>query len=125
MEISELLLIIKDCAFEVRKTLAPGYLESVYRNALIIEMTSRGLFVQSEVPIDVYYKNHVVGEFIADILVENKVILELKATRDLSPIHEIQLVNYLISTGIDYGYLINYGGDNYRIVLKTREYKPK
>lgn len=125
MEIIELLQIIKDCAFEVRKALAPGYLESVYRNALIIEMTSRGLFAQSEVPIDVYYKNHVVGEFRADILVENKVILELKATRELSPLHEIQLVNYLISTGIDYGYLINYGGDNYRIVLKTREYKPK
>lgn len=120
----ELLDEIKDAAYEVRKALAPGYLESVYQNALMLELTSRGLNAMAEVPLDVFYKNHRVGEFRADIIVEHKVVLEIKAIRDISVIHEAQLVNYLVATGIDYGFLINYGGEKYRIALKTREYRP-
>lgn len=120
----ELLDEIKDAAYEVRKALAPGYLESVYQNALMLELTSRGLKAMAEVPLDVFYKNHRVGEFRADIIVEHKVVLEIKAIRDISVIHEAQLVNYLVATGIDYGFLINYGGEKYRIALKTREYRP-
>lgn len=119
-----LLQTIKDAAFEVRRNLAPGYLESVYQNALLVELQLRGLRAQKEVGIAVDYKGVAVGEFRADILVENSVIIELKAVRELNPIHEMQLVNYLVATGIDHGYLINYGGENYRIIHKTRIYTP-
>ena len=66
------------------------------------------------------YKQRIVGDFRADLLVSNSVIIELKAVKEITPIHEAQLVNYLTATGLDYGYIINYGGDKYRIILKTR-----
>lgn len=124
MEINRLLLEIKEAAYEVRKALAPGYLESVYQNALIYELRTRNIMAEKEVPIAVFYRDVQVGDFRADILVDNQVIIELKACRELNPIHEAQLVNYLISTGLDYGYLINYGGEAYRIIKKTRIYQP-
>lgn len=119
----ELQSIIKDAAYQVRLALAPGYLESVYQNALIHELRLRGLSVEKEFPITVTYKGVTVGDFRADILVENKVIIELKAVREIDPIHEVKLVNYLQTTGLDYGYLINYGGERYRIIRKTRVYE--
>ena len=119
-----LLQEIKDAAYEVRLHLAPGYLESVYQNALVVELSRRGLNVETEVAIPVKYKGTIVGDFRADILVNGSVILELKAVRELTPIHEAQLVNYLIAMNIDYGYLINYGGEKYRIIRKTRIYEP-
>lgn len=122
MEIEKILQIIKEAAFEVRLQLAPGYLESVYQNALVWELRSRGLTAEKEISIPVRYKNHIVGDFRADILVNDSIIIELKAVREINPIHEAQLVNYLVATGIDYGYLINYGGDKYRIIRKTRIY---
>ncbi len=122
MEIENILDIIKEAAYEVRLNLAPGYLESVYQNALIIELQSRGLKVEKEVSIPVRYKGEVVGDFRADIVVNNSVILELKSVRDLNPVHEAQLVNYLTTTGFDYGYLINYGSEKFRIIRKTRLY---
>lgn len=122
MEIEKILQIIKEAAFEVRLQLVPGYLESVYQNALVWELRSRGLTAEKEIPIPVRYKNHIVGDFRADILVNDSIIIELKAVREINPIHEAQLVNYLVATGIDYGYLINYGGDKYRIIRKTRIY---
>ena len=122
MDIEEELQIIRDAAYEVRKHLAPGYLESVYQNALVLELKLRGLSAEKEVSIPVRYKDVVVGDFKADILVDNLVILELKAVRELIAIHEAQLVNYLVATGLDYGFLINYGGEKYRIIKKTRLY---
>ena len=124
METSYLLQAIKEAAYEVRLALNSGYLESVYQNALLLELQSRGINAENEVSIPVYYKGCIVGDFRADILVERCVILEIKAVRELNPSHEAQLVNYLVATGLDYGYLINYGGDKFRIALKTREYKP-
>lgn len=123
MNIENLLLLVKDCAFEVRKNLAQGYLESVYRRALMVELQSRGLSAREEVPLRVDYKGFSVGDFRADIIVENMVIVELKAVSELAPIHEIQLVNYLTTTGLDHGFLVNYGGDKYRIIHKTRVYE--
>ena len=123
MEIIHLLQIIKDAAYEVRMNLAPGYLESVYQNALVYELQLRGLHAEKEVPVPVRYKDKIVGEFKADILVNNSVIIELKAVTQTNAMHEAQLVNYLVATGIDYGYLINYGADKHRIILKTRIYK--
>ena len=120
MDISEVLRVIREAAYEVRLNLAPGYLESVYRNALMHELSLRGLASEKEVPIPVMYKGHVVGDFRADLLVAGSVILELKATKDVGMIHETQLVNYLVDTGIDHGFLINYGGDKFRIIHKIR-----
>ena len=124
METTYLLSVIKEASYEVRLNLGPGYLESVYQNALLSELRSRGIYAEKEVAIPVWYKGEQVGDFRADILIENRVILELKAVRELNPIHEAQLVNYLVATGLDYGYLINYGGDKFRIALKTRIYRP-
>lgn len=124
MEIQELLSTIKDAAFDVRLALAYGYLESVYKHALAYELHLRGLKADIEYPIKVYYKNIVVGEFRADIFVEESVIVELKTCAKLVPAHEAQLVNYLRATGIDYGYLINYGSEKFQIRVKTREYTP-
>lgn len=124
METKLLLSLIKDAAYEVRLNLGPGYLESVCQNALLFELRCRGVFAEKEVPIPVWYKGEQVGDFRADILVEKRIILELKAVRELNVIHEAQLVNYLVATGLDYGYLINYGGDKFRIALKSREYIP-
>ena len=122
METKYLLSAIKEAAFEVRLNLGPGYLESVYQNALMIELRSRGIYAEKESVIPVWYKGEQVGDFRADILVEKAIILELKAVRELNPVHEAQLVNYLVATGLNYGYLINYGGDKFRIALKSREY---
>ncbi len=80
MDINEITYAINGAVFEVNKVLGPGFLEKVYENALLIELKDRGLKAESQVPIKVLYKNNVVGEYIADILVEKKVIVELKAT---------------------------------------------
>lgn len=122
MEIDKLLEEIKQAAYEVRLNLTPGFLESVYQNALLVELSNRRITAEKEVGIPVSYKGTVVGEFRADILVEKTVIIEIKACRELNSIHELQLVNYLVATGIDYGFLINYGSEKYRIIRKTRIY---
>ena len=124
METKELLAVIKDAAYEVRLNLTAGFLESVYQNALMIELSNRGLHAEKEAEIPVWYKGEQVGDFRADILVENRIILELKAVNEITAMHEAQLVNYLVATGLDYGYLINYGSNKFRIVLKSRIYKP-
>ena len=84
METTYLLKIIKDAAYEVRLNLGSGYLESVYQNALMIELRNRGIYAEKEVAIPVWYKGEQVGDFRADILVEKSVILELKAVRELT-----------------------------------------
>ena len=81
--------------------------------------------VETEVPIKVYYKDNVVGDYRADLIVEKKMIVELKAVSAILPIHEVQLVNYLTATGIDSGMLINFGSDIIEIRYRTRIYKIK
>lgn len=110
-------------AYEVRKRLAQGYLESTYENALIVELQMRGLFVENQVSMEVDYKGVVVGVFKADLLVEKRVIIEIKAVSQLNKIHELQLVNYLTTTHIDHGILVNFGGDKFEVKRKYREYK--
>lgn len=97
-------------AFEVHNQLGNGFLESVYQAALIHELGLRGLSSKAQAPIEVRYKAIPVGVFYADILVEEKVICELKAVENLAPIHEAQLLNYVKGTGIKVGLLINFGG---------------
>jgi GxxExxY protein len=96
-------------AKKVHRTLGSGFLEKVYANSLAIELTDLGLTVQVRHPIDVRYNGVVVGEYFADLLVDDLVILEIKALEQLCEAHEVQLVNYLRATSIELGLLINFG----------------
>ena len=86
-----------------------GCLENVYERALILELERRGLQVSSQYAVNVYYQGQVVGEYIADLLVEKHIIVEIKAVRDLLPEHEAQLLNYLNATPYEVGLLLNFG----------------
>ena len=109
MKHQKLTSAIINCAYKVHNTLGYGFLETVYQNALLIELTKAGLHVEKEKRIKVFYNDHLVGEYAADILVEDNVILELKSVKDLHPAHSAQLINYLKATGIEIGLLINFG----------------
>lgn len=100
---------IISCFYKVYNTLGFGFLEKVYENALLIELTKSGLFVERQKPIKVHYEEKIVGEYFADIMVENKIILELKAAESLIEEHELQLINYLKATDIELGLLLNFG----------------
>lgn len=113
-----------DGCYQVHEAFEAGYLESVYKKALVIELLSRGLNVQEEVDLRVSYKGYEVGYFKADVIVEGKLILELKAIANLTVHNELQLVNYLCCTGIDDGLLVNFGSDRLQIKRKYRKYKP-
>ena len=108
MDINELTYQINGAIFEVSRTLGAGFLEKVYENALMIELRDRGINAENQAPIRVLYKQKTVGEYFADIFVDNKVILELKAIEILSKLHEAQLLNYLKATGIQIGLLVNF-----------------
>jgi GxxExxY protein len=97
------------CAYKVHNTLGSGFLEKVYENALCIELAGHGLHVRQQEPVRVLYDGHVVGDHIVDLLVEDRLIVEIKAVRQLIQQHEIQLVNYLVATQLDVGLLINFG----------------
>ena len=97
------------CAYEVHRHLGSGFLEKVYENALYEELKSVGLKVDSQKEIKVFYKGRQVGNYIADLVVDGLVILELKAIEKIADIHEIQLKNYLKATSIEIGLLINFG----------------
>ena len=115
MTINEITYIINGAIFEVNRILGPGFLEKVYEKALLIELCDRGLKVENQVPIEVKYKGKNVGEYIADLLVENKVIVELKTVEKLTKLHEAQLLNYLKATGIKVGLLVNFQNEKAEI----------
>ena len=106
---TELTEKIIGCAFKVYNQLGAGFLEKIYENALAIELKDAGLSAQQQYPIKVYYNEIVIGDYIADIVVEDRVIIELKAVNNLAKAHEVQLVNYLKATKIEVGLLINFG----------------
>lgn len=95
--------------FTVYNYLGHGFLEKVYENALIIELKKQGLDVCQQKRIDVYYAEHEVGEYYADILVSDSIILELKAAEGIAPEHQAQLINYLKATEIELGFVLNFG----------------
>lgn len=95
--------------YKVYNTLGFGFLEKVYENALMEELTKMGLEIRQQCPIKVYYDKKIVGDYYADIIVEGKVILELKAAAELKHEHDIQLRNYLKATAIEVGLLLNFG----------------
>ncbi|MBQ5721720.1 MAG: GxxExxY protein [Bacteroidaceae bacterium] len=123
MELESLIKKVIQCVYNVRLQLSSGFLETVYQKALLIELSKQNIQAEAEVPVDVYYDDSVVGEYRADIVVEKKVILEIKAIQHLLPVHEAQLVNYLTATKIDCGLLINFGGERLEIKRKYRTYK--
>lgn len=112
--------IIK-CAFNVHNELGSGFLEKVYENALRIELVQENIEVKQQIPVEVHYKGKVIGSYCADLLVENKVLVELKAVETLVKQHEVQLVNYLKATGFSIGLLINFG-TSVQIKRKMRDY---
>ena len=119
----QLITEIIECAKRIRRQLGPGFLEKVYKNAMVVELRKLNLNFETEKLIQVLYDGIVVGEYRTDIIVEGKLILEIKATQDLSIANEVQLVNYLTSTQIDDGLLINFGSDKLLFKRKYRIYR--
>ena len=120
----ELTQTIIGCAYTVHNKLGPGFLEKVYENALRIELEKQGFRVKQQEPISVVYDGQVVGEYYADLWVDERVVVELKAALTLAKEHEVQLVNYLTATKVDHGLLLNLG-PSVQVKRKFREYKPK
>jgi len=104
----ELTYQIRAAVFEVSRVLGGGFLEKVYERALLKELSLRGLEARNQVPLAVRYKGETVGEYMADIVVEDRVLLELKAQADLSDVYSAQLINYLHASGKRVGLLINF-----------------
>ena len=111
-------------AYKVHNQLGAGFLEKVYENALRIELSKQGLLAQQQTPISVYYEGENVGDYYADLWVEERIIVELKAVQTLTKEHEVQLVNYLTATGLDTGLLLNFGA-SVQAKRKFRQYQPK
>jgi len=103
--------------YKVYNTLGYGFLEKVYENSMAIELRKMGFEVKCQYPITVYYESETVGEYFADIIIDDLIVLELKASKNISEEHENQLVNYLKATKIELGLLMNFG--------KEAEYKRK
>ncbi len=106
---SEVTQLILKAYYKVYNTLGYGFLEKVYENALCLEIRKMGLSCSAQQPIDVFYESEKVGLYYADLVVENCVIVELKAATGLAPEHEAQLTNYLKATNIEVGLLLNFG----------------
>ena len=110
--------------FNVYNILGYGFLEKVYENAMIIELRKLRLECEKQKQIDVFYDNQNIGLYFADIIVENKVIIELKAAEDLDEAHEAQLVNYIQATDIEVGLLLNFGKEaQYKRKVLSNEFK--
>jgi len=126
MEHEDITEHILAASFEVMHEIGHGFLESVYERSLLIALQSRGLTVKSQVPIEVMFRKHIVGQFFADLLVENKVIVELKAAKSLAPEHQAQVINYLNATGIEVGLLINFGAPkmDYHRLVRKKNFRP-
>ncbi len=118
MKTEELISLIVDSAYQVKKTLGAGFLESVYQHALSVELQSSGITCELEKNINVYYKGQPVGFYRADLLVDSKVIVETKVTDNIALAHELQVVNYLKATGIENGIIINFG--TYPLQIKRK-----
>jgi GxxExxY protein len=110
-------------AIEVHTTLGPGFLESIYRKALLHERQLRGMATQSELRVEVDYKNQIVGRHRLDLIVEGTVVVELKAVARITPVHMAQILSYMTALGVDRGLVFNFGEDSLRwkrIINKPR-----
>jgi len=116
----ELSYKIVGLAMEVHRELGYGFLEKVYENALMILFDEKGIKAEQQKSIKVSFKNKIVGEYIADIVIEGSIIIELKCVSKISPVHKAQLANYLKSTGLKLGIIINFNNEKIefeRVVL--------
>jgi len=123
MEYEELTHKIIGYAYKVFNELGFGFLESVYKKAMIIELAKNNLKVEAEKPLKVYYDNQVVGDFYIDLFVEDLLVVELKSVQNLAKEHEVQLVNYLQGLQKDIGLLINFGPSGVDVKRKYRTVK--
>ena len=121
MEYQEVTETIIGCAYRVYNKMGFGFVESVYEKCLLIELRKAGLNTESQKPITVYYESKVVGEFVADIIVNDAIILELKSVRRIIKAHEVQLVNYLVATGKPVGLILNFGEKKVEIKRKVKD----
>jgi GxxExxY protein len=101
--------VILKCFYKVYNSLGFGFLEKVYENAMMIELSNQGFYCQRQKPIKVHYFGQTVGEYFADIVIDDLIIIELKAAENLIEEHEHQIVNYLKATNIELGLLLNFG----------------
>ena len=106
---SDLTYKIIGCAMEVHKELGAGFLEKVYENALMLAFKEEGILAETQKPLKVKFHGIIVGDYCADIIVEDKILLEIKAVKAIVPEHRAQIINYLTATGIKVGLLINFG----------------
>jgi GxxExxY protein len=121
MEYNELTEKIIGCAFRVYNTLGFGFLESVYEKSLIVELAEIGQKIESQKKIQVFYNGRNVGDFIADLIINDVVIIELKSVQELILVHEVQLVNYLKATNKPVGLLINFGPKRVEVKRKVKD----
>lgn len=115
LELNQVTERVIGCAFVVANKLGVGFLEKVYENALVHELRKQGLKVEQQRPIEVWYDGVIVGNYQADLVVEESVITELKAVTALNPVHFAQCMNYLKATGLTLGLLINFGNPKVEI----------
>ncbi len=123
MEKEEITHKIIGCAYKVHKKLGYGFLESVYKKAMVIEMNKAGLRCEEEKSLKVYYENEVIGEFYIDLFINDEIIVELKSIQNLAKEHEVQLVNYLNGLKKELGLLINFGPSGVEVKRKYRNPK--
>ena len=116
---------IVNAAFEVHNHLGPGFLEAIYEAAMVLELEARGHKVESQVRVPVYYRAQKIGEHVLDLLVDQKIILELKAVAEIAPIHQQQALSYLKATGLELAIVINFGASSvkYKRVANTNKKK--
>ncbi|MBA4393819.1 MAG: GxxExxY protein [Desulfobacca sp.] len=125
MKFEELTKDIIGAAYNVYKGLGFGFLESIYKKAMIIELSKNHLKIEAEKPLAVFYEDKVVGDFYIDLLVEGEIIVELKAVQHLGKEHEVQLVNYLNGLKKEVGLLINFGPTGVEVKRKYQKLPPK
>lgn len=125
MEYEDLTHKIIGAAYNVFNALGFGFLESVYKKAMVIELSKKDLKVEEEKPLKIYYDGEVVGDFYVDIFVAEAVVVELKSVHNLAKEHEVQLVNYLNGLNKDTGLLINFGPSGVEVKRKFRQFDQK
>ena len=112
---SELAEKIIACAYKVYNKMGYGYLESVYEKCMLIELAGIGLNVETQKHLKVFYQNQIVGDFVADVIVNDTVIIEFKSVSKIVKAHEIQLVNYLVTTNLPVGLILNFAKDKVEV----------
>jgi GxxExxY protein len=121
-ELQRLTGTVLSCAFRVSNTLGSGFLEKVYENALAMELREKGMRVLQQANVDVLYRDRVVGQYVSDLIVDQSVVVEVKATSSLQSSHEAQCMNYLKATRLKVCLLLNFGRPKieYRRIIWSR-----